>query len=162
MPFDVSDPWSTRVWPAAVALRRLESVLFPSPTWRFLVFQGPTGSAPAWLPKSDLVSSRWDDGFTDHSRRHHADAWPRNFLTLLLLLFLSKCLHSLVHLSLPSSMSSDTEVSATEEAWGYFEDALSILSSTVSGAGKQGTTSKTPFPSDSRLQTPGPSSPIMV
>lgn len=51
------------------------------------------------------------------------------------MLFLSKCLHSLVQLSLPPS-TSETDVSATEEAWGYLEDALSILSSTVSGTGK--------------------------
>uniref|UniRef100_A0A8D0G493 Protein ZIP4 homolog n=1 Tax=Sphenodon punctatus TaxID=8508 RepID=A0A8D0G493_SPHPU len=42
----------------------------------------------------------------------------------------SKCLHSLVHLSLPASIT-DTDACVLEEAWGYFEDALSVLGSTV-------------------------------
>ncbi|XP_062998148.1 testis-expressed protein 11 [Elgaria multicarinata webbii] len=42
----------------------------------------------------------------------------------------SKCLHSLVHLSLPSGMI-EADVCALEEPWSYFEDALSILGSTV-------------------------------
>lgn len=50
------------------------------------------------------------------------------------LLFLSKCLHSLVHLSLPSGMI-EADVCALEAAWGYFEEALSILDSAVSWEG---------------------------
>ncbi|KAH0630775.1 hypothetical protein JD844_003968 [Phrynosoma platyrhinos] len=42
----------------------------------------------------------------------------------------SKCLHSLVHLSLPTGMI-EADACILEEAWGYFEDALSILGSTV-------------------------------
>ncbi|XP_042333881.1 testis-expressed protein 11 isoform X2 [Sceloporus undulatus] len=42
----------------------------------------------------------------------------------------SKCLHSLVHLSLPSGMI-EADACALEEAWGYFEDALSILGSST-------------------------------
>ncbi|XP_054851814.1 testis-expressed protein 11 [Eublepharis macularius] len=42
----------------------------------------------------------------------------------------SKCLHSLVYLSLPSGMA-ETDACVLEEAWGYFEDALRILSNTV-------------------------------
>ncbi|XP_065413452.1 testis-expressed protein 11 isoform X2 [Chrysemys picta bellii] len=37
----------------------------------------------------------------------------------------SKCLHSLVHLSLPTGVI-DTDACVLEEVWGYFEDALSI------------------------------------
>uniref|UniRef100_H9GLX6 Protein ZIP4 homolog n=1 Tax=Anolis carolinensis TaxID=28377 RepID=H9GLX6_ANOCA len=40
----------------------------------------------------------------------------------------SKCLHSLVHLSLPSGII-EAGTHTLEEAWGYFEDALSILGS---------------------------------
>ncbi|XP_066496151.1 testis-expressed protein 11 [Tiliqua scincoides] len=42
----------------------------------------------------------------------------------------SKCLHSLVHLSLPSGMI-EADVCALDAARGYFEDALSILDSAV-------------------------------
>uniref|UniRef100_A0A674KF90 Protein ZIP4 homolog n=1 Tax=Terrapene triunguis TaxID=2587831 RepID=A0A674KF90_9SAUR len=41
----------------------------------------------------------------------------------------SKCLHSLVHLSLPTGVI-DTDACVLEEVWGYFEDALSIVSTT--------------------------------
>uniref|UniRef100_A0A8D2L189 Protein ZIP4 homolog n=1 Tax=Varanus komodoensis TaxID=61221 RepID=A0A8D2L189_VARKO len=44
---------------------------------------------------------------------------------------LSKCLHSLVHLSLPAGVI-EAGVHALEEAWGYFEEALSVLGSPVS------------------------------
>uniref|UniRef100_A0A7M4E6F0 Protein ZIP4 homolog n=1 Tax=Crocodylus porosus TaxID=8502 RepID=A0A7M4E6F0_CROPO len=42
---------------------------------------------------------------------------------------ISKCLHSLIHLSLPSGVI-DADACILEEAWGYFEDALSTVSST--------------------------------
>ncbi|KYO32695.1 testis-expressed protein 11 isoform X1 [Alligator mississippiensis] len=42
---------------------------------------------------------------------------------------ISKCLHSLIHLSLPSGVI-DADACVLEEAWGYFEDALSTVSST--------------------------------
>nr|XP_056714991.1 testis-expressed protein 11 [Euleptes europaea] len=42
----------------------------------------------------------------------------------------SKCLHSLVCLSLPSGMT-ETDACVLEEAWGYFEDALRILGNSV-------------------------------
>ncbi|XP_008121014.1 testis-expressed protein 11 isoform X2 [Anolis carolinensis] len=45
----------------------------------------------------------------------------------------SKCLHSLVHLSLPSGII-EAGTHTLEEAWGYFEDALSILGSVVQQA----------------------------
>ncbi|XP_074988712.1 testis-expressed protein 11 isoform X2 [Caretta caretta] len=41
----------------------------------------------------------------------------------------SKCLHSLVHLSLPTGVT-DTDACVLEEVWGYFEDALSIVGTT--------------------------------
>ncbi|CAM5166819.1 unnamed protein product [Natator depressus] len=41
----------------------------------------------------------------------------------------SKCLHSLVHLSLPTGVI-DTDACVLEEVWGYFEDALSIVGTT--------------------------------
>ncbi|XP_063169796.1 testis-expressed protein 11 [Candoia aspera] len=41
----------------------------------------------------------------------------------------SKCLHSLVHLSLPSGLT-EADVCVLEEAWAYFEDALAILDNT--------------------------------
>ncbi|XP_074864019.1 testis-expressed protein 11-like [Carettochelys insculpta] len=42
----------------------------------------------------------------------------------------SKCLHSLIHLSLPTGVI-DTDACVLEEAWGYFEDALSIVGTTA-------------------------------
>ncbi|XP_025021075.1 testis-expressed protein 11 [Python bivittatus] len=42
----------------------------------------------------------------------------------------SKCLHSLVHLSLPSGLV-EADVCVLEEAWAYFEDALTILDNAV-------------------------------
>ncbi|KAF7237411.1 Testis-expressed protein 11 [Varanus komodoensis] len=47
---------------------------------------------------------------------------------------LSKCLHSLVHLSLPAGVI-EAGVHALEEAWGYFEEALSVLGSPELQAG---------------------------
>ncbi|KAM9127495.1 testis-expressed protein 11 [Pangshura tecta] len=41
----------------------------------------------------------------------------------------SKCLHSLVHLSLPTGVI-DTDTCVLEEVWGYFEDALSVVGTT--------------------------------
>ncbi|XP_030430983.1 testis-expressed protein 11 [Gopherus evgoodei] len=41
----------------------------------------------------------------------------------------SKCLHSLVHLSLPTGVI-DTDACILEEVWGYFEDALSVVGTT--------------------------------
>nr|XP_013802121.1 PREDICTED: testis-expressed sequence 11 protein [Apteryx mantelli mantelli] len=41
----------------------------------------------------------------------------------------SKCLHSLINLSLPSGVT-DLDACVLQEAWGYFEDALSVVSST--------------------------------
>ncbi|KAG8144697.1 hypothetical protein E2320_013155 [Naja naja] len=43
----------------------------------------------------------------------------------------SKCLHSLVHLSLPSGPI-EADLCVLEEAWAYFEDALTILDNRVS------------------------------
>ncbi|KAK9393654.1 testis-expressed sequence 11 protein [Crotalus adamanteus] len=43
----------------------------------------------------------------------------------------SKCLHSLVQLSLPSGPI-EADLCVLEEAWAYFEDALTILDNTVS------------------------------
>nr|XP_032653350.1 testis-expressed protein 11 [Chelonoidis abingdonii] len=40
-----------------------------------------------------------------------------------------KCLHSLVHLSLPTGVI-DTDACILEEVWGYFEDALSVVGTT--------------------------------
>ncbi|XP_062440916.1 testis-expressed protein 11 isoform X7 [Rhea pennata] len=42
----------------------------------------------------------------------------------------SKCLHSLINLSLPSGVT-DLDACVLQEVWGYFEDALSIVSSTA-------------------------------
>ncbi|KAM9538356.1 testis-expressed protein 11 isoform 2-T2 [Guaruba guarouba] len=41
----------------------------------------------------------------------------------------SKCLHSLINLSLPTGLT-DLDACVLQEAWGYFEDGLSIISST--------------------------------
>ncbi|XP_027758708.1 testis-expressed protein 11 isoform X1 [Empidonax traillii] len=41
----------------------------------------------------------------------------------------SKCLHSLINISLPSGLT-DLETSVLQEVWDYFEDALSVVSST--------------------------------
>uniref|UniRef100_G3SLD0 Testis expressed 11 n=1 Tax=Loxodonta africana TaxID=9785 RepID=G3SLD0_LOXAF len=43
----------------------------------------------------------------------------------------SKCMHSLINLSVPDRVSG-TELCPLEEAWGYFEDAVSIISHTAS------------------------------
>ncbi|NXT47086.1 TEX11 protein, partial [Pluvianellus socialis] len=41
----------------------------------------------------------------------------------------SKCLHSLINLSLPTGLT-DLDASVLQEAWDYFEDALSVVSNT--------------------------------
>ncbi|XP_030330475.1 testis-expressed protein 11 isoform X2 [Strigops habroptila] len=41
----------------------------------------------------------------------------------------SKCLHSLINLSLPTGLT-DLDACVLQEVWGYFEDGLSIISST--------------------------------
>ncbi|XP_035180104.1 testis-expressed protein 11 [Oxyura jamaicensis] len=41
----------------------------------------------------------------------------------------SKCLHSLINLSLPTGVT-DLDACVLREVWGYFEDALSVISST--------------------------------
>ncbi|KFQ29962.1 Testis-expressed sequence 11 protein, partial [Merops nubicus] len=41
----------------------------------------------------------------------------------------SKCLHSLINISLPTGLT-DWDASVLQEAWDYFEDALSVISST--------------------------------
>ncbi|XP_040525494.1 testis-expressed protein 11 isoform X5 [Gallus gallus] len=43
----------------------------------------------------------------------------------------SKCLHSLINLSLPTGVT-DLDACVLQEVWGYFEDALSVVSSTDS------------------------------
>ncbi|XP_032299863.1 testis-expressed protein 11 [Coturnix japonica] len=43
----------------------------------------------------------------------------------------SKCLHSLINLSLPTGVM-DLDACVLQEVWGYFEDALSVVSSTGS------------------------------
>ncbi|XP_021261750.1 testis-expressed protein 11 isoform X5 [Numida meleagris] len=43
----------------------------------------------------------------------------------------SKCLHSLINLSLPTGVT-DLDACVLQEVWGYFEDALSVVSSTGS------------------------------
>ncbi|NXL84673.1 TEX11 protein, partial [Alectura lathami] len=43
----------------------------------------------------------------------------------------SKCLHSLINLSLPTGVT-DLDACVLQEVWGYFEDALSVISSTDS------------------------------
>lgn len=44
---------------------------------------------------------------------------------------LSQCVHSLIQLSLPSGVS-DVEARVLEEVWGYYEEALSIITAAVS------------------------------
>lgn len=44
---------------------------------------------------------------------------------------LSKCVHSLIKLSLPSGVS-EVEAHVLEEVWGYYEEALSIIAAAVS------------------------------
>lgn len=46
-------------------------------------------------------------------------------------LHFSKCVHSLIKLSLPSGVS-EVEAHVLEEVWDYFEEALSIISAAVS------------------------------
>lgn len=47
-----------------------------------------------------------------------------------LLLCFSKCVHSLIQLSLPSGVSA-VEARVLEEAWEYYEEALSIVAASV-------------------------------
>lgn len=51
-------------------------------------------------------------------------------LLFLLLVCFSKCIHSLIHLSLPSGVS-EVEARVLEEAWGYYEEALSVIAASV-------------------------------
>lgn len=48
-----------------------------------------------------------------------------------LCLRLSKCVHSLIKLSLPSGVT-EVEAPVLEEVWSYYEEALSIISAAVS------------------------------
>lgn len=43
----------------------------------------------------------------------------------------SKCVHSLIQLSLPSGVC-EVEPCVLEEVWAYYEEALSIIAATVS------------------------------
>uniref|UniRef100_A0A8B9GDK3 Protein ZIP4 homolog n=1 Tax=Amazona collaria TaxID=241587 RepID=A0A8B9GDK3_9PSIT len=52
-----------------------------------------------------------------------------NQLLLLFPVHLGKCLHSLINLSLPTGLT-DLDACVLQEAWDYFEDGLSIISST--------------------------------
>lgn len=87
-------------------------------------------------PQADLARCR---------HAHHSSAWkyPRHFINkkvlirmkgFLMFLFcphLSKCVHSLIKLSLPSGVS-EVEAHVLEEVWGYYEEALSIIAAAVS------------------------------
>ena len=44
---------------------------------------------------------------------------------------LSKCVHSLIKLTLPSGVS-EVEAHVLDEVWGYYEEALSIIAAAVS------------------------------
>lgn len=52
-------------------------------------------------------------------------------LTIFLCPHLSKCVHSLIKLSLPSGVS-EVEAHVLEEVWNYYEEALSIIAAAVS------------------------------
>lgn len=52
-------------------------------------------------------------------------------LTVFLCPHLSKCVHSLIKLSLPSGVS-EVEAHVLEEVWNYYEEALSIIAAAVS------------------------------
>lgn len=51
-------------------------------------------------------------------------------LIVQLLLCFSKCVHSLIKLSLPSGVS-EVESRVLEEVWEYYEEALSIIAASV-------------------------------
>lgn len=53
------------------------------------------------------------------------------FFLLFFVSRLSKCVHSLIKLSLPSGVS-QLEARALDELWGYYEEALSIIAAAVS------------------------------
>ncbi|XP_061454183.1 testis-expressed protein 11 [Rhineura floridana] len=91
------------------------------------------------LPEVEIKTLETIASLTMESPAHYPSLCKRALkmaLTLLRkhetidILALSKCLHSLIHLSLPSGVI-EADVFALEEAWGYFEDALSILGSTM-------------------------------
>lgn len=77
-----------------------------------------------------LVQMRWDTFLgvpcTCSNKRQAS--------SLCSVLLLSRCLHSLVHLSLPSGLT-EADARVLEEAWIYFEDALTVMGSTVSWTG---------------------------
>lgn len=50
----------------------------------------------------------------------------------------SKCVHSLIKLSLPSGIS-EVEAHVLEEVWDYYEEALSIIAAAVSQHQSQAT-----------------------
>lgn len=52
-------------------------------------------------------------------------------VTVFCVLRLSKCVHSLIKLSLPSGVS-EVEAHVLEEVWDYYEEALSIIAAAVS------------------------------
>lgn len=51
-------------------------------------------------------------------------------LSVQMLFGFSKCIHSLINLSLPSGVS-EVEARVLQEAWGYYEEALSIIAASV-------------------------------
>lgn len=51
-------------------------------------------------------------------------------LSVQMCLGFSKCVHSLINLSLPGGVS-EVEARVLQEAWGYYEEALSIITASV-------------------------------
>lgn len=63
-------------------------------------------------------------------------AWGISYFLFHSVLIPSNCLHSLINLSLPTGVT-DLDACVLQEVWGYFEDALNVVSSSVSWTRKQ-------------------------
>lgn len=88
-------------------------------------------------PQVDLARCRHADHRMAHgndiSSANHLHKVPFRVKALLivqLLLCFSKCVHSLIKLSLPSGVS-EVEARVLEEVWEYYEEALSIIAASV-------------------------------
>ncbi|XP_015264411.1 PREDICTED: testis-expressed sequence 11 protein [Gekko japonicus] len=91
------------------------------------------------LPEVDIKTLETIASLAMESPAHYPSVCKRALKMVLTLLrkqeptdivTFSKCLHSLVCLSLPSGIT-EADTYVLEEAWGYFEDALRILGNTV-------------------------------
>lgn len=92
-------------------------------------------------PQTDLTRCRQTHHFSPWKHPWHfinyqlpqSKIWMKGFLIVHIFFSLcfSKCIHSLIKLSLPTGVS-EVEAHGLEEVWSYYEEAMSILATTVS------------------------------